>query len=77
MFVLKLVNIKGELIFFQMNINEKVKKSRNPLFFPGYIIKKLWERRRQDADNPKLQLQLENHLHPSLTHAARWLEYVS
>lgn len=57
-----------------MNLNENVKKLRNPFYYPAYIFKKLWERRRQDMDNPKLELQLQNHLHPSLTYSAKWLE---
>lgn len=57
-----------------MSMHVKIKQLRNPLFYPGFILKRMWERRKQDADNPSLNLGLENFLHPSLIHAARWLE---
>lgn len=57
-----------------MELNDNVKKLRNPFFFPGYVVKKMFEQRRQAADNPKLNLDLEGYLHPSLTLSARWLE---
>ncbi|GLV44016.1 Enigma [Carabus blaptoides fortunei] len=58
-----------------MELNDNVKKLRNPFFFPGYVVKKMFEQRRQAADDPKLNLDLEGYLHPSLTLSARWLEY--
>lgn len=57
-----------------MELNETVKKIRNPFFNPGYMIKRLFQQRRQAADDPKLNLLLEDYIHPSLTLGARSLE---
>lgn len=57
-----------------MELNESVKKIRNPFFNPGYMIQRLFKQRRQAADDPKLNLRLEDYVHPSLTFAARSLE---
>lgn len=47
---------------------------RNPLLFPTYNFKQMWTHRRQNADRPKLNLYLHEHLHPSLGTAAELLE---
>ncbi|KAF4533144.1 hypothetical protein B566_EDAN007955 [Ephemera danica] len=58
-----------------INLAETVKKLRNPLMNPGFILKKLLERRKQAKDRPKLTLGLNGFLHPSLEGASRQLEY--
>ncbi|KAJ8937474.1 hypothetical protein NQ314_011863 [Rhamnusium bicolor] len=56
-------------------LNETVKKLRNPLFYATYILKRMWSNRRNIADNPKLDLELAEYLHPSMYMAAQQLEY--
>ncbi|XP_041988809.1 complex I assembly factor ACAD9, mitochondrial [Aricia agestis] len=54
---------------------EEVKQIRNPLFHPGFILKKMVANRHQENDNPKLTLHLSEHLHPTLLRHAEGLEY--
>uniref|UniRef100_A0A131XI93 Putative very long chain acyl-coa dehydrogenase n=1 Tax=Hyalomma excavatum TaxID=257692 RepID=A0A131XI93_9ACAR len=52
-----------------------VMKLRNPLANPLTALQKLWERRRDAADNPVQDLELYSALHPSLQGGADTLEY--
>ncbi|XP_073989934.1 acyl-CoA dehydrogenase family member enigma [Rhodnius prolixus] len=52
-----------------------VKKSRNPLNFPGFVLRRMWELRGQTVDSPKLDKKLYMELHPSLKMNADQLEY--
>ncbi|VEN58835.1 unnamed protein product [Callosobruchus maculatus] len=56
-------------------LNEKVHKIRNPLFYSGFALKRYIMDRRNVADDPKLDLQLHEYLHPSGRKAANNLEY--
>uniref|UniRef100_A0A0A9YYK3 Acyl-CoA dehydrogenase family member 9, mitochondrial n=1 Tax=Lygus hesperus TaxID=30085 RepID=A0A0A9YYK3_LYGHE len=58
-----------------VSIYEMVRRNRNPLDYPGFVVKRLLSNRRQDNDSPKLELQLYMNLHPSLKDAAEVLEY--
>ncbi|KAK4296974.1 hypothetical protein Pmani_030578 [Petrolisthes manimaculis] len=58
-----------------LELRNLVKKLRNPLMNPGFILGKGIERFRQSKDNPKLDLGLSGHLHPSLMGGAEVLEY--
>ncbi|KAK3858082.1 hypothetical protein Pcinc_035704 [Petrolisthes cinctipes] len=58
-----------------LELRNLVKKLRNPLMNPGFILGKGIERFRQSKDNPKLDLDLSGHLHPSLMGGAEILEY--
>lgn len=70
----RLIDLCKRLIQFllQLNINETVKKVRNPLMNPGFIFGRMFDRRNIDA--PKLTLKLNEDLHPTLDPAAQWLE---
>ncbi|KAL1435934.1 hypothetical protein MTO96_010702 [Rhipicephalus appendiculatus] len=50
-------------------------KLRNPLANPMTALQKIWERRRDAADNPVQDLELYSALHPSLQGGADTLEY--
>ncbi|XP_013192619.1 complex I assembly factor ACAD9, mitochondrial [Amyelois transitella] len=54
---------------------EEVKQIRNPLMHPTFIIKKVLSNRHQEKDEPKLDLYLAEHLHPTLRPPAEQLEY--
>ncbi|KAK8756255.1 hypothetical protein V5799_001047 [Amblyomma americanum] len=54
---------------------ELVLKLRNPLAYPMLVLKKMWESRRDAADQPVLNLHLYSALHPSLKDGADTLEY--
>lgn len=56
-----------------MYIHDIVKKVRNPLFNPSFIIKRLFEN--TNIENPKSTLNLNHHLHQSLDHPSHWLEH--
>lgn len=56
-----------------MNLQEVVRKVRNPLLNPSFIFKRLFEM--QSVENPKSSMNLNHHLHPSLDPAAQWLEH--
>lgn len=58
-----------------VGLQNLVKKLRNPLMNPGFILGKGIERFRHSKDNPKLDLGLSGHLHPSLQEGAEVLEY--
>lgn len=53
----------------------RVKKIRNPLYHANFMWKRLFTDRRQFADNPKLDLELYDNLHPSCKKSADHLEY--
>lgn len=50
-----------------------VKKTRNPLFNPSFIFKRILENK--SIDNLKQTLHVNHYLHPTLDPAAQWLEY--
>lgn len=56
-------------------LKDVVKKLRNPLMNPGFVLGKGIERMRNTKDNPKLDLNLAAYLHPSLKLGAEALEY--
>lgn len=56
-----------------MNLQDIVRKVRNPLLNPSFIFKRLFET--QSVENPKSTLSLNHYLHPSLDPAAQWLEH--
>ncbi|XP_065293551.1 complex I assembly factor ACAD9, mitochondrial-like [Dermacentor albipictus] len=56
-------------------LSELILKMRNPLANPLTALQKLWERRRDAADNPVCDLDLHTALHPSLMGGADTLEY--
>lgn len=56
-------------------LSELILKMRNPLANPITALQKLWERRRDAADNPVRDLDLYTALHPSLQDGADSLEY--
>ncbi|EEZ98802.2 Acyl-CoA dehydrogenase family member 9, mitochondrial-like Protein [Tribolium castaneum] len=56
-------------------LNETIKKIRNPFYFSTYAFKRMWTRRRIAEDNPKLNLYLHHYLHPSSMLASQQLEY--
>nr|XP_026488606.1 acyl-CoA dehydrogenase family member 9, mitochondrial [Vanessa tameamea] len=53
----------------------EIKQMRNPMFNPSFIFKKILTDRHQERDNPKLDLYLSEHLHPTLKQSAEKLEY--
>lgn len=48
------------------HLADMVRKLRNPTANPGFVVKSTWERLRRNPKNPKLTLQLNNFLHPSV-----------
>lgn len=48
------------------HLADMVRKLRNPTANPGFVVKSTWERLRRNPQNPKLTLQLNNFLHPSV-----------
>lgn len=54
---------------------QEIKQIRNPLFHPGFILRKVIANRHQEKDDPKLDLFLAEHLHPSLRPPSEQLEY--
>jgi len=68
------VGLNG-LQYAGIELNQMVKKLRNPLMNPGFIIGKGMENFRQKRDNPKLDLNLGEQLHPALGSSAEALEY--
>ncbi|XP_013165879.1 PREDICTED: acyl-CoA dehydrogenase family member 9, mitochondrial [Papilio xuthus] len=56
-------------------MSEEIKQIRNPLFNPTFILKKILADRHQEKDDPKLNLYLAEHLHPSLRKPSEQLEY--
>ncbi|XP_066997167.2 complex I assembly factor ACAD9, mitochondrial isoform X2 [Anabrus simplex] len=58
-----------------ISLHETVKKLRNPLFYPGFLIKKIFQTRDQEKDKPKLLTKVENLVHPNLQVEGEHLEY--
>ncbi|XP_014282113.1 complex I assembly factor ACAD9, mitochondrial [Halyomorpha halys] len=56
-------------------LSDIVRKNRNPLNFPGFVIKRILNQTRHAKDDPKLDLKLFMNLHPNLKPAAKQLEY--
>ncbi|KAK4022656.1 complex I assembly factor ACAD9, mitochondrial [Daphnia magna] len=56
------------------HLADMVRKLRNPTANPGFVVKSTWERLRRNPKNPKLTLQLNNFLHPSVKVASELLE---
>ncbi|XP_045540956.1 complex I assembly factor ACAD9, mitochondrial [Papilio machaon] len=56
-------------------MSQEIKQIRNPLFNPTFILKKILADRHQERDDPKLNLYLAEHLHPSLRVPSEQLEY--
>lgn len=56
-------------------LRDLVKKLRNPFQFPNLVWKKALSRRRHMKDDPKLDLQIDHYLHPTLKTASKILEY--
>ncbi|KAL0853116.1 hypothetical protein ABMA27_012882 [Loxostege sticticalis] len=54
---------------------EEIKQIRNPLFHPTFIFKKVLANRKQEKDDPKLNLFLIEYLHPTLKQPSEQLEY--
>nr|XP_032525994.1 complex I assembly factor ACAD9, mitochondrial-like [Danaus plexippus plexippus] len=57
------------------NMATDVKRLRNPLFNPSFIIKKIIADRNQEKDEPRLDLYLSEDLHPTLKKPSEQLEY--
>lgn len=55
-------------------MSNEVRKYRNPFFYPKFIFTKMLQQRRQQMDNPKLSLGVQDYIHPSLSISAQWLE---
>ncbi|CAG4981448.1 unnamed protein product [Colias eurytheme] len=53
----------------------EIKKIRNPFFNPSFVFKKILANNSQESDNPKLDLHLAEHLHPTLKPGSDNLEY--
>lgn len=58
-----------------IELQQTVKKIRNPLMNPNFIISRAWQTRKHTVDNPKLSYELEGYLHPNLRTASHLLEY--
>uniref|UniRef100_A0A1Y1M8F1 Acyl-CoA dehydrogenase/oxidase C-terminal domain-containing protein n=1 Tax=Photinus pyralis TaxID=7054 RepID=A0A1Y1M8F1_PHOPY len=58
-----------------IQIQEDVRKLRNPLFYAKDIFKRMWTHRKQQMDAPDLKLRLCDYVHPSLRESANRLEY--
>ncbi|KAK5650752.1 hypothetical protein RI129_001781 [Pyrocoelia pectoralis] len=56
-------------------IQEDIRKLRNPLFHVNDMFKRMWTHRKQKLDNPDLTLRLADYVHPSLCESANHLEY--
>lgn len=56
-------------------MSEEIKQIRNPVLHPGFLFKKALANRKQEKDDPTLDLFLAEHLHPSLRPPAEQLEY--
>jgi len=68
------VGLNG-LQYAGQELSQMVKKLRNPLMNPGFVLGKGMDAIRQKRDNPKLDMDLREQLHPSLGAAADVLEY--
>ncbi|XP_059056603.1 complex I assembly factor ACAD9, mitochondrial [Achroia grisella] len=56
-------------------MSEEIKQMRNPVLNPTFIFKKVLANRKQEKDDPTLDLFLAEHLHPTLRPTAEQLEY--
>ncbi|XP_060525956.1 complex I assembly factor ACAD9, mitochondrial [Cylas formicarius] len=56
-------------------LQEKIKRLRNPYFNLGYMVAHSWRNRRNENDDPKLDLGLVQYIHPSLDGPSKFLEY--
>ncbi|XP_066246475.1 complex I assembly factor ACAD9, mitochondrial [Euwallacea similis] len=57
------------------SLNETVKKLRNPWSYGSFMLKRIWTDRHQHSDNPTLDLELYDSLHPSCETPSKQLEY--
>ncbi|KAM3955106.1 acyl-CoA dehydrogenase family member enigma [Aphomia sociella] len=57
------------------SMSEEIKQIRNPVLYPSFLFKKIMVNRKQEKDDPNLDLYLAEHLHPTLRPAAEQLEY--
>ncbi|XP_050508482.1 complex I assembly factor ACAD9, mitochondrial isoform X1 [Diabrotica virgifera virgifera] len=57
------------------DLNDLVSKIRNPLFHIHFGLRRAWTNRRNNEDNPKLDLELGDYLHPALENCSKQLEY--
>lgn len=55
--------------------HEFIEKIRNPVSHISFGFRRMWRNRRNNEDNPKLDLELGDYLHPSLDNASKQLEY--
>ncbi|CAG9766842.1 unnamed protein product [Ceutorhynchus assimilis] len=58
-----------------INLAAKIKRIRNPFFNATYSLMRIFTEHRQNEDKPKLDLELNAHLHPSLSDPSKQLEY--
>ncbi|XP_056641483.1 complex I assembly factor ACAD9, mitochondrial [Diorhabda sublineata] len=55
--------------------HELIEKIRNPVSHISFGFRRMWRNRRNNEDNPKLDLELGDYLHPSLENPSKQLEY--
>lgn len=55
-------------------MSSEVKKIRNPLYNPSFIIKKILSESGNSIENPKIEWNLSHNLHPSLDIPGKWLD---
>lgn len=58
-----------------VKLHEKIKKIRNPLYHGTLMLTRIFTERRNNEDDPKLNLGLDGYLHPALLPASLQLEY--
>ncbi|XP_050293948.1 complex I assembly factor ACAD9, mitochondrial [Anthonomus grandis grandis] len=58
-----------------VHLSNRIKKLRNPLFHATYNFARMFTQHRQNSDDPKLDLNLIECLHPSLDAPSKQLEY--
>lgn len=63
------------LQFAGMQLQDLIKRIRNPLFHTKEAFSRMWTQRRHNRDNPRLTLQLHQFLHPTAQPGADCLEY--
>ncbi|XP_066149404.1 complex I assembly factor ACAD9, mitochondrial [Euwallacea fornicatus] len=57
------------------SLNDTVKKLRNPWSYGNFMLKRIWTNRHQHSDNPTLDLEIYDSLHPSCKTSSKHLEY--
>ncbi|XP_023018926.2 acyl-CoA dehydrogenase family member enigma [Leptinotarsa decemlineata] len=72
---LKIITSLLGLQYAGVTLNERIGKIRNPLFYAGFTLAKMWSDRRNVNDDPKLDLKLGEYLHPSTMSSSQNLEY--